>query len=85
MLENLSRLLKAKGLLNSKIINDAESTPRVQSYKNRFGSLIHAYELIDYRPKKKFANAAAKRRGNYHVAEIECQQSGRWGRCDGAG
>lgn len=62
ILENLSRLLKDKGLLNSKIINGAESTPRVQSYKNRFGSLLHAYELIDYRPKKRFANAAAKRR-----------------------
>jgi len=62
ILDNLSRLLKAKGLLNSKIINGAESMPRAQCYKSRFGSLIHAYELIDYRPKKKFANAAAKRR-----------------------
>ena len=61
MLENLSRILKAKGLLNSKIINGAESTPRVESYKKRFGSLVHAYELIDYRPKK-FGNAAAKRK-----------------------
>lgn len=61
MLENLNRILKAKGLLNSKIINGAESTPRVESYKKRFGSLVHAYELIDYRPKK-FGNAAAKRK-----------------------
>jgi hypothetical protein len=30
--------------------------------KNRFGSLIHAYQLIDYCPKNKFANADAKRK-----------------------
>lgn len=61
MLDNLSRLLKAKGQLNSKIINAAESTPRVESYKKRFGSLVHAYDLIDYRPKK-FGYTAAKRK-----------------------
>jgi hypothetical protein len=61
MLENLSRILKAKGRLNSKIINGAESTPRAETYKRRFGSLVHAYDLIDYRPKK-FGNAVAKRK-----------------------
>lgn len=61
MLDNLSALLKVNGHLNSKVINDAESTPRTETYLKRFGSLLNAYELIGYRPEKKFANAPAKR------------------------
>lgn len=60
LLEDLSRLLSAKGQLNSKLINQTDSMARTQSYQTRFGSLIRAYELIGYRPRE-FANAPAKR------------------------
>lgn len=70
MLENLNDLLKSKGYLTSKLINDAESIPRTETYLKRFGSLLNAYELIGYRPKKKFANAPAKRKTSFKRRSI---------------
>lgn len=48
MLEDLRRLWKQKGKLNTTIINAATDIPSVPAYKNHFGGLNEAYKLIGY-------------------------------------
>jgi|SRR5579872_269367 len=50
MLVRLRLLLKRKGHLSDRIIDDAPGVPCVQSYVKRFGSLRKAYALIGYAP-----------------------------------
>jgi hypothetical protein len=48
MLAALRRLLQEHGRLSRSIINEAEGTPSVYSYVERFGSLLNAYDRIGY-------------------------------------
>lgn len=48
MLEDLRRLWRQKGKLNTKIINAATNIPSAPAYKNHFGGLNEAYKLIGY-------------------------------------
>jgi len=49
MLLQLRKLLKEKGGLSCKIINDAPGLPHSGGYRKRFGSLQLAYEQVGYR------------------------------------
>jgi DNA invertase Pin-like site-specific DNA recombinase len=48
-LERLRSLLKKKGRLNARIINESSLTPSCSAYEGRFGSLDKVYELIGYK------------------------------------
>jgi DNA invertase Pin-like site-specific DNA recombinase len=48
-LDRLRSLLRAKGRLNARIVNESSLTPSCSAYIRRFGSLIRTYELIGYK------------------------------------
>jgi len=48
-LDRLRALLKTKGRLNARLINQSSLTPSCSAYEGRFGNLLRAYELIGYR------------------------------------
>ncbi len=48
-LERLRALLKKRGRLNARIINESSQTPSCSAYEGRFGSLDKVYELIGYK------------------------------------
>jgi hypothetical protein len=48
-LQRLRSLLKKKGRLNARIINESSLTPSCSAYEARFGSLDRVYELIGYK------------------------------------
>jgi hypothetical protein len=50
MLRKLQQLLHLRGYLQRTIIDEDDSTPSASAYKNRFGSLAHAYKLIGFTP-----------------------------------
>ncbi|HBY9539987.1 TPA: recombinase family protein [Klebsiella aerogenes] len=50
LLSKLEWLLKEKGKLSGFIIDEDDDTPSAGVYRKRFGSLIRAYELINYKP-----------------------------------
>jgi DNA invertase Pin-like site-specific DNA recombinase len=59
MLEVLRRLRQSVGLLSGLIIDEAEGLPSSSAYRTRFGSLLQAYHLIGYTPRR-----------DYHYIEI---------------
>jgi hypothetical protein len=48
MLESLRQLLMTRGLLNGDIIDESKDVPCSHTYRNRFGGLKRAYQLIGY-------------------------------------
>jgi DNA invertase Pin-like site-specific DNA recombinase len=50
MLERLTSLLKQKGHLSGLVIDEVDEMPSSSVYRNRFGSLIRAYQLVGYDP-----------------------------------
>ena len=50
MLEIIRSLSKKHGKLSRKIINATDGVPSAGCYYDRFGSLGHAYKLIEYKP-----------------------------------
>jgi hypothetical protein len=48
MLDDLRRLWKRKGRLNSSLINEAKGIPSAVAYRNHFGGVNEAYRLIGY-------------------------------------
>jgi DNA invertase Pin-like site-specific DNA recombinase len=48
MLEELRRLWKRKGTLNSNLINAAKDVPSVEAYVNHFGGINETYKLIGF-------------------------------------
>ncbi|MBB5698520.1 DNA invertase Pin-like site-specific DNA recombinase [Sphingomonas yantingensis] len=54
MLELLSSVLGAKGMLTGLIIDEAEGVPSSSAYRNRFGSLLRAYELVGFAPDRDY-------------------------------
>src|SRR5690606_11068332 len=51
LLGKLSELFKTKGKLSGIIIDEDDDTPSSSVYRKRFGGLLQAYKLIDYKPK----------------------------------
>ncbi len=54
MLDVLRRLRESAGLLSGLIIDEAENLPSSSAYRNRFGSLLQAYHLIGYTPRRDY-------------------------------
>ena len=54
MLEALHGLFQAEGLLSGLVIDEAEGIPSSSSYRSRFSSLLRAYSLVGYRPRRDY-------------------------------
>lgn len=54
MLEALRKLRQDNGLLSGLIIDEAEGLPSSSAYRSRFGSLLQAYRLVGYTPRRDY-------------------------------
>ena len=54
MLDALGRLRESTGLLSGLIIDEAEGLPSSSAYRTRFGSLLQAYLLVGYTPRRDY-------------------------------
>jgi hypothetical protein len=55
LLEDLRQLLLNRGVLSDSLINESRDVPCAGTYRNRFGSLRRAYELIGHVPRTRNA------------------------------
>jgi DNA invertase Pin-like site-specific DNA recombinase len=73
MLQKLRQLLHLHGHLQRTIIDEDDSSPSASAYKNRFGSLAHAYKMIGFIPGARTFSSPREikqRRTNYELLEI---------------
>lgn len=68
MLEKLRGLLKREGRLSCSVVNRSDALPGVNAYKERFGSMKAAYDLIGYVPPRRFRMIAED--GAYETDQI---------------
>jgi DNA invertase Pin-like site-specific DNA recombinase len=61
MLDALRGLFETQGLLSGLIIDETDGLPSSSSYRSRFGSLLRAYGLIGYRPRRDYRYIAINR------------------------
>ncbi|SOC07535.1 DNA invertase Pin-like site-specific DNA recombinase [Rhodobacter maris] len=54
MLAALQTLLDHQGALSGLIIDEADETPSSSAYSHRFGSLLRAYRLVGFRPRRDY-------------------------------
>lgn len=54
MLAVLQQLFERQGALSGLIIDEAEGLPSSSAYRSRFGSLLRAYSLVGYRPRRDY-------------------------------
>ncbi len=54
MLEALGVVFQAHGLLSGLIIDETDGMPSSSAYRSRFGSLLRAYTLVGYRPRRDY-------------------------------
>ncbi|ODT21422.1 MAG: hypothetical protein ABS35_17370 [Kaistia sp. SCN 65-12] len=54
MLDALRALFEQHGVLSGVTIDEAEGVPSSSSYRSRFGSLLRAYSLIGYKPRRDY-------------------------------
>jgi hypothetical protein len=54
MLDQLSSLLNKKGILSGLIIDEFDNMPSSSTYRYRFGSLLRAYQLVGYDPRRDY-------------------------------
>jgi DNA invertase Pin-like site-specific DNA recombinase len=62
MLDALRRLQETVGLLSGLIIDEAEGLPSSSAYRTRFGSLLQAYRLVGYTPRRDYRYVEINRR-----------------------
>lgn len=62
MLEALAKLRERTGLLSGIVIDEAEGLPSSSSYRSRFGSLLRAYRLVGYTPRRDYRYIEVNRR-----------------------
>ncbi|MGE0677213.1 recombinase family protein [Pseudolabrys sp.] len=55
MLDQLSTLLSKKGALSGLIIDEFDDMPSSSTYRYRFGSLLRAYQLVGYDPRRDYS------------------------------
>ena len=73
LLELLRGLAQRNGRLSGLIIDEAEGMPSSSAYRQRFGSLARAYQLVDYLPDRDFAYVEINRRLRQLHPEIIAQ------------
>lgn len=84
MLNMLRDALKRHGALSGLVIDEDDEVPSSSSYRSRFGSLLRAYNLIGYTPKRDYAyleiNRTLRRRHPELMQEIASgiAQAGGW-------
>ncbi len=61
MLTCLASLLNEVGRLSALVIDEREDLPSSSAYRSRFGSLLRAYQLIGYQPKRDYRYVEANR------------------------
>jgi hypothetical protein len=61
MLEALRGLFQTQGLLSGLIIDETDGLPSSSSYRSRFGTLLRAYSLVGYRPRRDYRYIAINR------------------------
>ena len=54
LLDRLSALLSEKGWLSGLVIDEVEDMPSSSTFRQRFGSLLRAYELVGYSPSRDY-------------------------------
>jgi hypothetical protein len=54
LLDRLSALLAEKGWLSGLVIDEVEDMPSSSTFRQRFGSLLRAYELVGYSPSRDY-------------------------------
>lgn len=90
MLDLLRQTLERYGALSGILIDEEDGMPSSSAYRNRFGSLLKAYSLIGFSPKRDYAyleiNRELRRRHPELIAEMICgiQNTGGWTKCDAA-
>lgn len=74
LLDGLRRLFEAQGLLSGLIIDETDHLPSSSAYRHRFGSLLRAYRLVGYMPRRDYRyieiNRALRRLHPEMVEEI---------------
>lgn len=74
MLAILGRILATRGRLSGLIIDEVDEAPSSSAYRHRFGSLLRAYRLVGYTPRRDYRyieiNRALRRRHAELVVEI---------------
>lgn len=60
MLDALRRLLKIHGFLSYDLINSTSGCPTAQTYTRRFGSVLHCYSMVGYKPEAKWEELVSK-------------------------
>ncbi len=54
MLDALRKLRENTGVLSGLIIDEADDLPSSSAYRTRFGSLLRAYQLVNYAPRRDY-------------------------------
>jgi DNA invertase Pin-like site-specific DNA recombinase len=74
MLELLKQILARHGILSGIIIDEEDGAPSSSAYRSRFGSLLRAYQLIGFNPKRDYTyldiNRALRKRYPDLISEI---------------
>ena len=84
MLELLKQTLERHGALSGLVIDEEDGLPSSSAYRSRFGSLLKAYSLVGFSPKRDYAyleiNRALRRRHPDLITEMTCgiQDAGGW-------
>src|SRR3546814_2838114 len=78
LLDGLLRLFEAQGHLSGLIIDESDDLPSSSAYRHRFGTLLRAYRLVGYRPRRDYRyielNRALRRlhpRSEEHTSELQ--------------
>ncbi|MFA4900705.1 MAG: recombinase family protein [Brevundimonas sp.] len=61
LLAKLTQLLERRGALSGIVIDEFDDMPSSSVYRHRFGSLLHAYQLIGYSPGRDYRYIEANR------------------------
>ncbi|BES85376.1 recombinase family protein [Pectobacterium araliae] len=71
LLDYLKNRLKEKGKLSGIIIDEDDTGPSSSVFRNRFGGLLQAYEIIGYKPEHDYQYIEInKNLRNYHYIEV---------------
>lgn len=90
LLAVLRATLEKHGALSGIVIDEEEGTPSSSVYRSRFGSLLRAYSLIGYQPRRDYAyleiNRALRKKHPVLVAEMASSiaEWGGWTKIDAA-
>lgn len=90
MLSMLRQTLERYGALSGILIDEDDEVPSSSAYRSRFGSLLQAYRLIGYTPRRDYAymeiNRALRKRHPELITEMAAgiEQAGGWAMRDAA-